>query len=296
MRHTDKQYHDLAKHVLDNGHIKTDRTGTGTISVTGAQMRFDLQKEFPILTTKRVFWKGVVAELLMFLRGYSSEEWLQEQGVHIWDEWPAKDSKYIPYGPMWRAVPKDRIQFNQYSDIQMDLFDDREVYENVKVERTYFDQIQYVIDLLKTDPDSRRMVVNAWQVAHLDEFTLYPCHNQFQMTTHVKDGKRYLNCVVYQRSCDLLLGLPFNIASYALLTHILAREVDMEVGELVWNGGDVHIYSNHIEAINTQMMRESKSNPQLKMFPKKELEEYEVSDFMLVDYDPHPAIKAEVAV
>lgn len=296
MRNTDKQYHDLAAMVLEKGHTKTDRTGTGTISMTGAMMRFDLQKEFPILTTKRVFWKGVVAELLMFLRGYSSEEWLQEQGVHIWDEWPAKEGKYIPYGPMWRAVPKDCIHFNQHSDIQMDLFDDREVYENVKVERTYFDQIQYVIDLLKNDPDSRRMVVNAWQVEFLDEFTLYPCHNQFQLTTHIKDGKRYLNCVVYQRSCDLLLGLPFNIASYALLTHILAREVDMEVGELVWNGGDVHIYSNHIEAINTQLMRESKSNPQLKMFPKKSLEEYDVSDFMLVDYDPHPAIKADVAI
>lgn len=296
MRNTDKQYHDLAAMVLEKGHTKTDRTETGTISMTGALMRFDLQKEFPILTTKRVFWKGVVAELLMFIRGYTSEHWLQEQGVHIWDEWPATQHKYIPYGMMWRSVPTDEIVLTEHSGIQRDMFEGPEVYTNVDVKRSYYDQLGTVIQELKVNPDSRRLLVNAWQVEFLSEFTLPPCHNQFQFTTHPVNDKRYLNCQVYQRSVDVLLGLPFNLASYALLTHIVAKECGYEVGELVWTGCDVHIYNNHVEQVKTQLTRDSKSNPQLRMFQKKALEEYEVSDFILMDYDPHPAIKADVAV
>ena len=294
MRNTDRQYHDLAQRVLAQGHLKDDRTGTGTYSLTGAMMRFDLQKEFPILTTKRVFWKGVVAELLMFIRGYDNEKWLQEQGVHIWDEWPATEEKYIPYGPMWRAVPVDTIITNADTEYQLG-FDSTTLY-NVEVRRSHYDQLGEVIKELKANPDSRRLLVNAWQVAHLSEFSLHPCHNQFQFTTHLKDGKRYLNCMMTARSQDVFLGTPFNLASYALLTHIVAKECGYEVGELVWVGCDVHIYLNHIEAVKEQMTRISKSNPQLKMFPHKALEDYQTDDFILVDYDPHPAIKAPVAV
>lgn len=295
MRNADQQYHDLMKRVLEEGHEKTDRTGTGTLSITGAMMKFDLQKEFPLITTKRVFWKGVVAELIMFLRGYDNEKWLQEQGVGIWDEWPAGE-KYIPYGRMWRNVPKLEIVENKYSGFQPDMFDGSGLLTNVDVIVHHVDQLKNAIDLLKTDPDSRRILVNCWQVAHMDEFVLAPCHNQFQFTTHVKEGERYLNCVVYQRSCDVFLGLPFNIASYALLTDIVALECDMEVGELTWMGGDVHLYKNHLEQVKEQLSRTSKSEPSLYSYDYRSLEEYEISDFQLYDYDPHPAIKAPVAI
>ncbi|WP_432506862.1 thymidylate synthase [Kineococcus arenarius] len=266
MARVDTQYEDLLRHVAANGTPKADRTGTGTRSWFGAQLRYDLSAGFPLITTKRVHFKSVALELLWFLRGDGNVRWLQERGVTIWDEWADADGDLGPvYGVQWRSWPTP---------------DGRHV-----------DQIAQVLDTLRTDPDSRRMVVSAWNVGELERMALAPCHALFQF--HVADGK--LSCQLYQRSADLFLGVPFNIASYALLTHLVAAEVGLEVGDFVWTGGDVHVYDNHVEQVAEQLSREPHPFPALRVAPGPLLER-EWTDFELVDYVHHPAIKAPVAV
>ncbi|WP_432485761.1 thymidylate synthase [Kineococcus esterisolvens] len=266
MARVDTQYEDLLRHVAANGTPKADRTGTGTRSWFGAQLRYDLSAGFPLITTKRVHFKSVALELLWFLRGDGNVRWLQERGVTIWDEWADADGDLGPvYGVQWRSWPTP---------------DGRHV-----------DQIAQVLQTLRTDPDSRRMVVSAWNVAELDAMALAPCHALFQF--HVADGR--LSCQLYQRSADLFLGVPFNIASYALLTHLVAAEVGLEVGDFVWTGGDVHVYDNHVEQVAEQLSREPHPFPALRVAPKP-LFAHEWTDFELVDYVHHPAIKAPVAV
>ena len=259
-------YLDLLRRVLDEGVEKSDRTGTGTRSVFGHQMRFDLREGFPLVTTKKVHTRSVFAELLWFLRGDTNVKWLQDRGVTIWDEWADDNGDLGPvYGYQWRSWPTP---------------DGRHV-----------DQIAQVLHTLRTDPDSRRMVVSAWNVAELDRMALAPCHAFFQF--HVADGK--LSCQLYQRSADLFLGVPFNIASYALLTHLVAAEVGLEVGDFVWTGGDVHVYDNHVEQVTEQLTRTPYPFPRLAVRPAG-LFEHEYEDFEVLDYRHHPAIKAPVAV
>ncbi|WP_432544361.1 thymidylate synthase [Kineococcus sp. SYSU DK002] len=263
---TDTQYEDLLRHVLANGTPKSDRTGTGTRSVFGHQLRYDLSAGFPLVTTKRVHFKSVALELLWFLRGDGNVRWLQERGVSIWDEWADENGDLGPvYGVQWRSWPTP---------------DGRHV-----------DQISQVLDTLRTDPDSRRMVVSAWNVADLGKMALAPCHAFFQF--HVADGR--LSCQLYQRSADLFLGVPFNIASYALLTELVAAEVGLEPGDFVWTGGDVHIYDNHVEQVTEQLTREPYPFPRLRV-PRKPLLEVAYEDLEVVGYRHHPAIKAPVAV
>nr|WP_323132392.1 thymidylate synthase [Kineococcus indalonis] len=262
----DTQYEDLLRHVAAHGAPKADRTGTGTRSWFGAQLRYDLSAGFPLVTTKRVHFRSVALELLWFLRGDSNVRWLQERGVSIWDEWADERGELGPvYGVQWRSWPTP---------------DGRHV-----------DQIAQVLHTLRTDPDSRRMVVSAWNVAQLDEMALAPCHAMFQF--HVADGR--LSCQLYQRSADLFLGVPFNIASYALLTHLVAAEVGLAVGDFVWTGGDVHVYDNHVEQVAEQLSRDPHPFPTLRVRPAPLLE-HSFEDFELVDYVHHPAIKAPVAV
>ncbi len=262
----DTQYEDLLRHVLAHGTPKSDRTGTGTRSVFGHQMRYDLSAGFPLVTTKRVHFKSVALELLWFLRGDGNARWLQERGVSIWDEWADENGDLGPvYGVQWRSWPTP---------------DGRHV-----------DQVSEVLHTLRTNPDSRRMLVSAWNVAELDKMALAPCHALFQF--HVADGK--LSCQLYQRSADLFLGVPFNIASYALLTMLVAAEVGLEPGDFIWTGGDCHIYDNHVEQVTEQLSRAPYPFPQLQIRPKG-LFEHEFSDFELVGYRHHPAIKAPVAV
>ncbi|WP_432497856.1 thymidylate synthase [Kineococcus auxinigenes] len=266
MARVDTQYEDLLRHVAANGTPKADRTGTGTRSWFGAQLRYDLSAGFPLITTKRVHFKSVALELLWFLRGDGNVRWLQERGVTIWDEWADANGDLGPvYGVQWRSWPTP---------------DGRHV-----------DQIAQVLDTLRTDPDSRRMVVSAWNVGELEEMALAPCHALFQF--HVAGGR--LSCQLYQRSADLFLGVPFNIASYALLTHLVAAEVGLEVGDLVWTGGDVHVYDNHVEQVAEQLSREPHPFPALRVAPRP-FGEHEWTDFELLDYVHHPAIKAPVAV
>jgi thymidylate synthase len=263
-----RQYLDLMRHVRAHGIRKADRTGTGTLSVFGHQMRFDLAAGFPLVTTKRVHVKSVIAELLWFLRGDTNVRWLREQGVTIWDEWADANGDLGPvYGRQWRAWR---------------TADGREV-----------DQIARVLEQLRRDPDSRRIIVSAWNVGELEKMALAPCHAFFQF--YVADGR--LSCHVYQRSCDLFLGVPFNVASYALLTHILAQQADLALGELVWTGGDCHLYLNHLAQADEQLSREPRPLPRLALLRRPEdVAGYDVADFQVVGYEPHAAIRAPVAV
>jgi thymidylate synthase len=268
MTTTHSQYEDLLRHVQQHGVAKTDRTGTGTRSVFGHQMRFDLREGFPLVTTKKVHFKSIALELLWFLRGDRNVRWLQERGVRIWNEWARPDGDLGPvYGVQWRSWPTP--------------------------EGTHIDQIAEVVKQLKTNPDSRRIIVSAWNVADLSKMALVPCHAFFQF--YVAEGR--LSCQLYQRSADLFLGVPFNIASYALLTHMLAQQCDLALGDFVWTGGDCHIYDNHQEQVALQLAREPRPWPTLALKRRPaSVFDYEYEDFEVQGYDPHPAISAPVAV
>ena len=261
------QYEDLMRHVFFHGVNKSDRTGTGTRSVFGYQMRFSLQNGFPLVTTKKLHLRSIIHELLWFLKGDSNIRYLHENGVTIWDEWADENGDLGPvYGVQWRNW--------------------RGADKNV-------DQIAELVHTIKTNPDSRRMIVTAWNVAELDKMALPPCHMMFQV--YVADGK--LSCQLYQRSCDIFLGVPFNIASYSLLTHMLAQQCDLEVGDFVWTGGDCHLYNNHFDQVRLQLSREPRPYPKLVIKRKPDsIFDYKFEDFEIVGYDPHPAIKAPVAV
>ena len=262
------QYEDFARHVLASGEPKHDRTGTGTVSVFGYQMRFDLAEGFPLVTTKKVHFPSIAYELLWFLRGDANVRWLQEHGVTIWDEWADASGDLGPvYGVQWRSWPTP--------------------------DGGHIDQIAEVIKTLKSNPDSRRIIVSAWNVAELSKMALMPCHAFFQFYV----ANRKLSCQLYQRSADIFLGVPFNIASYALLTHMLAQQCDLDVGDFIWTGGDCHIYSNHEEQVRTQLARTPFPFPQLRIKRRPlTINDYEYEDFEIVDYQHHPAIKAPVAV
>ena len=262
-----KQYHDLLRHLLANGTKKDDRTGTGTISCFGYQMRFDLSDGFPMLTTKKLHLKSIICELLWFLNGDTNVKYLQENGVKIWDEWADENGDLGPvYGKQWRSW---------------------------QAEKGTIDQITELIHTIKTNPDSRRMIVNAWNVGELKEMALTPCHCLFQF--YVANGK--LSCQLYQRSADTFLGVPFNIASYALLTMMIAQVCDLEVGEFIHTFGDVHLYLNHLEQAHLQLTREPRPLPKMKINPDvKDIFGFKYEDFELLNYDPHPHIKAEVSV
>ena len=262
------QYEDFMRHVFFHGVQKNDRTGTGTRSVFGYQMRFNLQNGFPLVTTKKLHLRSIIHELLWFLRGYSNIGYLKENGVSIWDEWADENGDLGPvYGVQWR---KWRGADNQT-----------------------IDQIAELVHTIKTNPDSRRMIVSAWNVAELPKMALPPCHMLFQV--YVADGK--LSCQLYQRSCDIFLGVPFNIASYSLLTHMLAQQCDLEVGDFVWTGGDCHIYNNHFDQVRLQLSREPRPYPKLVIKRRPDsIFDYRYEDFEIVGYDPHPHIKAPVAV
>ena len=260
-------YEDLLRTVMNRGTVKSDRTGTGTRSLFGHQMRFDLGAGFPLITTKKVHFKSVVYELLWFLRGDSNVGWLREHGVTIWDEWASRDGDLGPvYGVQWRSWPTPSGQ--------------------------HVDQISTALTLLRDDPDSRRIIVSAWNVGDLPRMALPPCHAFFQF--YVAD--RRLSCQLYQRSADLFLGVPFNIASYALLTHMMAAQAGLGVGEFVWTGGDCHIYDNHLDQVAEQLGREARPYPALTLAPRDSIFDYTYEDVVLRDYHPHPAIKAAVAV
>ena len=263
-----KQYHDLMKHVLEHGAKKTDRTGTGTLSVFGYQMRFDLQEGFPLLTTKKVHLKSIIHELLWFLSGDTNIKYLKEHGVSIWDEWADEKGNLGPvYGYQWRSWPTANGR--------------------------HIDQVTQVIDQIKNNPDSRRMIVSAWNVAEIENMALPPCHAFFQF--YVADGK--LSCQLYQRSADIFLGVPFNIASYAVLTMMVAQACNLQPGEFIHTLGDAHLYSNHLEQANLQLGRGLRKLPTLKINPEvKDIFGFKFEDFTLEGYDPHPHIKATVAV
>ena len=271
-----QQYHDLLYRILAEGQFKNDRTGTGTISLFGHQMRFDLNQGFPLITTKRVYWKGVVAELLWFLKGSTNIQFLLDNDVHIWDEWANKEGELGPiYGHQWRSWGHDRIN-------------------NDDAQGVVVDQIAWVISEIQKNPYSRRLVVSAWNVAELDQMALHPCHVLFQFYV---SRDRKLSCQLYQRSADVFLGVPFNIASYALLTHMIASICNLQVGEFIWTGGDVHLYRNHISQVNEQLSRSFHPLPQLNLNPLIEnIDDFGFADIELQGYDPHPAIKAPVAV
>ena len=269
-----RQYLDLLDHVMTHGVDKSDRTGTGTRSVFGYQMRFDLSEGFPVLTTKKLHLRSIIGELLWFLRGDTNVKWLQDRGITIWDEWADENGDLGPvYGYQWRSWPTP---------------DGRHV-----------DQIAKVVDSIRTNPDSRRHVVSAWNVADVDSMALPPCHTMFQFyVTPARDGARAtLSCQLYQRSADIFLGVPFNIASYALLTHMIAAQTGLGVGDFIWTGGDCHIYSNHAEQVALQLSRTPYPYPTLNIKRKPaSIFEYEYEDFEVVDYRHHDAIKAPVAV
>jgi thymidylate synthase len=263
-----KQYHDLLQHILDNGVKKEDRTGTGTISVFGYQMRFDLAEGFPCITTKKLHLRSIIHELLWFLKGETNIAYLKENGVSIWDEWADENGELGPvYGSQWRSWPAP---------------DGRQI-----------DQITQVINQIKNNPDSRRMIVSAWNVGLVDQMALPPCHAFFQF--YVAEGK--LSCQLYQRSADTFLGVPFNIASYALLTMMMAQVCGLQPGEFVHTLGDAHLYSNHIEQAQLQLTRDFRTLPSMRMNPEiTNLFDFKYEDFELLNYDPHPHIKAAVAI
>ena len=264
----EQPYLDLLRQVRTQGATKTDRTGTGTLSTFGAQLRFDLQRGFPLITTKKVFWKAIAYELLWFLRGDSNARWLQERGVTIWDEWAKPDGDLGPvYGVQWRSWPTP--------------------------DGGHIDQIAEVVKQLKTTPDSRRIIVSAWNVAEVNNMALPPCHTLFQF--YVANGK--LSCQLYQRSADVFLGVPFNIASYALLTMMIAQVCDLGLGDFVWTGGDCHLYSNHLEQTDLQLSREPLPLATMRLNPDvKDIFSFTFEDFTLESYQSHAAIKAPVAV
>lgn len=263
-----KQYLDLCRHVLENGTKKEDRTGTGTISTFGYQMRFDLQEGFPLVTTKKLHLKSIIHELLWFLNGDTNVKYLQDNGVRIWNEWADEEGNLGPvYGHQWRSW--------------------------TGADGNTVDQITGLIDQIKTNPDSRRLIVNAWNVGEIEKMALPPCHCMFQF--YAADGK--LSCQLYQRSADVFLGVPFNIASYALLTMMVAQVCDLEPGEFVHTFGDVHIYQNHLEQVNLQLGRDPRKLPKMKINPDvKDIFSFKFDDFQLEDYDPHPHIKGVVSV
>jgi thymidylate synthase len=263
-----KQYQNLLKHIIAEGSMKTDRTGTGTKSVFGYQMRFNLQEGFPLVTTKKIHIPSVIHELLWFIAGDTNIKYLTDNKVRIWNEWADENGDLGPvYGKQWRSWPT--------SDGKV------------------IDQLKTVIEQIKTSPDSRRIMVSAWNVGELSEMALLPCHALFQF--YVADGK--LSCQLYQRSADVFLGVPFNIASYALLTHMVAQECGLEVGYFVWTGGDTHIYTNHFEQVNEQLTRTPKALPKLVLNPNvKSIFDYSYEDIQIEDYDPYPLIKGKVAV
>ena len=263
-----QQYLQLLQHIIDTGTVKSDRTGTGTTSCFGYQMRFDLQKGFPLVTTKKLHLKSIVHELLWFLKGDTNIAYLKEHNVKIWDEWADANGDLGPvYGKQWRS------------------------WEGA--DGKTFDQIKEVIHQVKTNPDSRRIIVNAWNVADLPDMALSPCHALFQF--YVANGK--LSCQLYQRSADIFLGVPFNIASYALLTHMIAQQCDLDVGDFIWTGGDCHIYNNHADQVALQLSREPFAYPSLVIKGKPDsIFDYQYEDFEVVNYEHHAAIKAPVAV
>ena len=268
-----RAYLDLLDHVLTHGVDRADRTGTGTRSVFGYQMRFDLSEGFPVLTTKRLHLKSIIGELLWFLRGDSNVRWLQERGVTIWDEWADENGDLGPvYGYQWRSWPTP--------------------------DGGHIDQIARVIESIKTNPDSRRHIVSAWNVADVDSMALPPCHTMFQFyVTPARDGQRAkLSCQLYQRSADIFLGVPFNIASYALLTMMVAQVCGLEPGEFVHTLGDAHLYSNHLDQAREQLTREPFPLPQMRIAPGRQIDEFDLGDFELVGYQAHPSIKAPIAV
>jgi thymidylate synthase len=261
-------YEDLLRDVLENGHHKADRTGTGTRSIFGRQIRYDLAAGFPLITTKRVHFRSLAIELLWFLRGDTNVRWLQERGVSIWDEWADENGDLGPvYGHQWRSWPRP--------------------------DGGVVDQITNVVDQIRTNPTSRRLIVSAWNPAEVDDMALPPCHALFQFEVH--DGK--LSCQLYQRSADLFLGVPFNIASYALLTQMIAQQTDLELGDFVWTGGDCHIYDNHVEQVTRQLGREPYPYPTLRIRRRPaSILDYEFEDFEIENYQHHKGIKAPVAV
>lgn len=263
-----KQYLDLLRHIAENGTVKEDRTGTGTTSVFGYQMRFDLAKGFPLVTTKKVHLRSIIIELLWFLQGDTNIQFLKDNNVRIWDEWADENGNLGPvYGHQWRSWPDGN--------------------------GGTIDQISKLVESIKRNPDSRRLLVSAWNVADVDNMALPPCHTMFQF--YVANGK--LSCQLYQRSADTFLGVPFNIASYALLTMMLAQVCDLELGDFVHTFGDAHIYSNHMEQVNLQLTRDPRPLPTMKINPAvKDIFAFTYEDFELVDYDPHPHIKGAVAV
>ena len=263
-----KQYHDLLQHILDHGTQKGDRTGTGTISIFGHQMRFDLSEGFPVVTTKKLHLRSIIHELLWFLKGDTNIKYLQDNNVTIWDEWADENGDLGPvYGYQWRSWPTP--------------------------DGKHIDQISNLIEQIKRNPDSRRLLVSAWNVAYVDQMALPPCHTMFQF--YVANGK--LSCQLYQRSADTFLGVPFNIASYALLTMMVAQVCDLEPGEFIHTFGDAHLYNNHIEQAKLQLSRDLRPLPQMKMNPNvKDLFAFTYEDFELINYDPHPHIKAAVAI
>jgi thymidylate synthase len=263
-----QQYHDLLRHILKNGSRKEDRTGTGTLSCFGYQMRFDLSEGFPLLTTKKVHMRSIIHELLWFLKGDTNIKYLKENGVSIWDEWADEDGNLGPvYGYQWRSWPGHGSES--------------------------IDQISEVVNTIRSNPDSRRLIVSAWNPADIPQMALPPCHCLFQF--YVADGK--LSCQLYQRSADTFLGVPFNIASYALLTLMIAQVCDLQVGEFIHSFGDVHLYTNHLEQVELQLSRDIRPLPQMHLNRDiKDLFSFRYEDFNLVDYNPHPAIKAQVAV
>ncbi len=274
MRPVRRQYEDFMRHVDTHGVTKGDRTGTGTKSVFGHQMRFDLAEGFPLVTTKKVHLKSIILELLWFLRGDGNARWLQERGVTIWDEWASPDGDLGPvYGVQWRSWPTPQ--------------------------GGHIDQIAQVVEQLRQNPDSRRIIVSAWNVAELSKMALMPCHAffQFWVAPATATSRAKLSCQLYQRSADIFLGVPFNIASYALLTHMLAQQCDLDVGDFIWTGGDCHLYSNHAEQVALQLSREPFAYPTLNIRRRPaSIFDYDYEDFEVLGYQHHPAIKAPVAV
>lgn len=263
-----KVYLDLMQRILDDGVVRGDRTGTGTKSLFGTQMRFDLSKDFPLLTTKKVHLRSIIYELLWFLKGDTNIKYLHDHKVTIWDEWADENGDLGPvYGKQWR---------------RWECADGRVI-----------DQISNVVEQIRHNPESRRLIVNAWNVADVDNMALPPCHLLFQF--YVANGR--LSCMLYQRSCDFFLGVPFNIASYSLLTLMMAQQCDLEPGEFVWTGGDTHLYLNHLDQAREQLSRTPRALPQMKLLRRPDtIFDYEFEDFELVNYDPWPVIKAPIAV